>query len=318
MKKVHYWILFSLFLSLNLCAQPQDSVIKVERKNGKIKIIVGGGNNNQSPKKDRPTAPEAEELETPPVPPTPPTPPNHEEEGDIEIKIHKKHTPKEEKENDEEEEAANKKYKKSLVRWAMLDLGINILAFDNKWSTPTDYKDFQLNYGKSLAWTLHAFRHRISIVENNLNFLYGVSFEFDLHNFSKSFQFKPDTNYLTILSESTEKYKNNKLYTSWVKLPIMLHYQTDKDRYGNRFHTALGGYAGLMLGSNQQFIRENGEKMTNKSSFNMNQWVYGLRGEIGYSYLNFYINYGLNPMFRANEGTQSIKNISIGISLIPF
>jgi len=81
------------------------------------------------------------------------------------------------------------------------------------------------------------------------------------------------------------------------------------------FRLGLGCYAGLRLKSKQfqLFDDGNGHKVTlrEKGDFNVNNFIYGISGYIGYNQTSLYVKYDLNPMFENNTVKQN--NISLGV-----
>jgi hypothetical protein len=83
------------------------------------------------------------------------------------------------------------------------------------------------------------------------------------------------------------------------------------------FRIGAGGYAGYRLGSHTRVVYKDGgdkEKDKENSNFFMNNFRYGIRGQIGYKGYDFFVNYDLNEVFSDNRGP-SLNAISFGIIL---
>jgi hypothetical protein len=111
-----------------------------------------------------------------------------------------------------------------------------------------------------------------------------------------------------------------------VYLVVPLHLEFDfsknKTKDGKPFFQShqsvrigLGGYAGLRLKSKQfqLFDDGNGHDITvkEKGDFNVNNFIYGVSGYIGYKQTSLYVKYDLNPIFENNTVKQN--NISLGL-----
>lgn len=80
----------------------------------------------------------------------------------------------------------------------------------------------------------------------------------------------------------------------------------------------IGGYAGYRLGSHTKYkFKEDGDRDKDKTSgnFNLNNFRYGIRGQIGFKGMDFFVNYDLNDLFNDNQGPADLNAISFGFIL---
>lgn len=90
-------------------------------------------------------------------------------------------------------------------------------------------------------------------------------------------------------------------------------------KQGIRF--GLGGYAGYRIGGNTKFVyREDGKKNKdkNKGNYYLENFRYGLRGQVGYKGLELFAMYDLNNVFagdRGPSGSNGMNAITFGITL---
>jgi len=83
------------------------------------------------------------------------------------------------------------------------------------------------------------------------------------------------------------------------------------------FRIGVGMYAGYRIDSWTKFVfEENGDKETDKEHGNyfINNWRYGLRGQLGYKGMDFFFNYDLNTVFAKGRGPE-LNAISFGFIL---
>ena len=83
------------------------------------------------------------------------------------------------------------------------------------------------------------------------------------------------------------------------------------------FRIGVGGYAGYRLGSHSKVrFKENGnrERDKDRSNFHLNNWRYGVRGQIGFGGTDLFVNYDLNDLFSGSTSPK-LNAISFGIIL---
>ena len=206
----------------------------------------------------------------------------------------------------------------------MVDLGVNTLMQEGSLNLQDDANALSLNYGKSLNWNLHLFKQRINLIDHKINFIYGMSFDFNNYNFSEPITLQRNTSPLAITFNDTIEYKKNKLYTSFLTVPMMLNFESNPRKSSRSFRVSAGGYAGLMLASRtkQCYKDDDGDLQTqiSRDDFNLNKFRYGLAGQVGVGPINFWANYSLVPMFETNKGPSGadLYPLNMGITLIGF
>ena len=92
---------------------------------------------------------------------------------------------------------------------------------------------------------------------------------------------------------------------------------TFMEKNSRGFRLGVGGYGGYRIGSRTKYvIKEDGdkEKEKDKRNFYLNNWRYGVRVQMGYRGIDFYVNYDLNDLFAEGKGPQ-LNAFSFGIVL---
>ena len=109
--------------------------------------------------------------------------------------------------------------------------------------------------------------------------------------------------------------KKNKLGISYVTLPLMSEFVFRKESTIQMI--SLGGYASYRLASWSKTVEQkSGDKNTEDSNFNLNQFRYGLRAEFAIRrFPDLFFNYDLNPMFATGTGLK-MSAFSFGIRLL--
>ena len=81
------------------------------------------------------------------------------------------------------------------------------------------------------------------------------------------------------------------------------------------FRIGIGGYAGYKVDSYSKFVYKDGGKRKDhtKKSYYLENIRYGIRLEMGYDDLDFFVNYDMNTLFHENRGPE-LNAFSFGIS----
>jgi len=238
------------------------------------------------------------------------------DKGDDEIEINIKENDADDIDSDDDDDD-NDSFKRIKTRWLMLDIGINSFLQDGKFGVSGDESVLELNAGKSFDFNLYVFKQRIGIIQNHVNLMYGLGFDFSNYGFAQNIQLDKNTNPLTVTTLPDDvELKRNKLHTTFVNVPLMINFETNRKK-SKSFRASAGVYAGVLLGGKTKQKDNDGDVTKIKDDFNVNRFRYGVRGEIGVGPINFFANYSLTPMF--NEGLgDNLQPLTVGLSVIPF
>jgi Outer membrane protein beta-barrel domain len=216
-----------------------------------------------------------------------------------------------------------KGYKKGKIAtyWFGLDFGFNAIMENGNLNLSAATSDLDMNYGKSTQWKIHVFRQEIDLYKNKVRLIYGPTFEFSRYNFTNAIKFTPNQPSLQINREPEGvRHVNNRLYTSWLQVPVMIGYESNPKRKGQSFRAAVGVYGSLLLASNHEYRVEGEANEVNiKDDFNLNTFRYGLTGRIGFGRVTLYADYALNSMFKEDQAPAAFNKLhsfSIGMTLL--
>lgn len=105
----------------------------------------------------------------------------------------------------------------------------------------------------------------------------------------------------------------SKISASFVNLTVVPTIKTSNQK----LRLGVGAYAGYRIGGRGKFVYDdldgNKQKLYEKSNMYVQDFRYGVRGEVGVGSINFYINYDMNDLFQENLGPQ-VQAISFGIT----
>jgi opacity protein-like surface antigen len=217
-----------------------------------------------------------------------------------------------------DEDKKTKPRKNITTRWLMLDYGISSYTQGGRLNLPAGYEPLEQKYWGSHNWTLHVVKQRVNLIDHKANLMYGIAFDFNRYNFQNDYTMQPNKSAVEFV-ESTADLTKNRLNATYLTVPLMLNFETNPRRKSQSFHFNAGVYGGLLLTGRLRQANRDDRKITVDDDFNLNKVRYGLRGEIGFGWVNIYLNYGLNSFFDEEEkGAYDLKPINFGITLIPF
>ncbi len=212
-----------------------------------------------------------------------------------------------------------KRYKRIKTRYGLVDYGIN------SWSTPTTYRlengidPFELRQFKSTNLNIHLIQQRIGLVDRNVNFIYGLTFESHRYFFDNPVVLLEDTPNVSFAFNSDVRYKKNRLTSNYFSVPFMLNFKSNPKHTYRSFHLSIGGYAGLLLNANFKTKIKGGNKDKIKDNFGLNTVHAGIRAEIGYGPCIFYSTYSLTEFFDPDKNAgYELTPFAIGLMLLPF
>ncbi|MBL7831674.1 MAG: outer membrane beta-barrel protein [Saprospiraceae bacterium] len=295
-------LLFLILYKSN--AQERDTIILKSGNDTTVVVVKTKKEKAESSESKADEADEPEELNAP-EPPEPPAEP-------------------------EAPESPNRKreLKNVKMRWVMVDYGMSTYVHDGNLNLPPGYPfdAFEQNLWKSSNWNLHLFKMRINAIDHRVNVITGLSFEFYRYNWTNNYVIEGNQApiipaLLTDENGDVIKFDKNRMYTSFLTIPLMLNYESNPYKSKNSFHLSAGGYIGFKLASNIRLESDKLDRLT-KDNFNLNNFRYGLTGQIGYGPITLYANYSMVPLFKkVNQTTVTqpeLYPVNFGIQLIGF
>lgn len=205
--------------------------------------------------------------------------------------------------------------------WAGFGMGVNGWLSNGNIAMPKGQEYMRLNYGKSLNFQLNPFEKDIHIYKDYINLVTGIGFEWNQYEFSNKTRLNPDSSYTygVIDSTNTFNYKKNRLKSTFVNVPVLLEFNTNKDPK-KAFHLAFGVIGGYKLGSRtRQIGTQNGQeiRIIKKDDYNLNPFRVNAHASIGYHNFTLYADYALTPLFENGKGPE-LSPFTIGVKLISF
>ena len=113
------------------------------------------------------------------------------------------------------------------------------------------------------------------------------------------------------------QFQKSKLASSSINLPLMLRLTLRDSHYKSTFTLGAGGFVGYRIKSWTKLkYTSNGTTYKDKEdgSYNMENFLYGLQGTIGYRHLELFAKYNMNNLFKAGVGPDT-QVLSFGVRL---
>jgi hypothetical protein len=210
------------------------------------------------------------------------------------------------------EEIEDKEVETFETKWLLLDMGYNTIVNDNfETNLPPAYDPMEdLQVWGSFDVNLHLFRSRINIANGFVNFNYGLSLEWHHFRFDQNFSILPNTDTLTLNTETIE-YDKNKFNTTHIGLPLLLGFETKPWDTDKSFRVMFGYDPGLRIKGKTKH-KLGGETDKTVDDFNLSQFRHEVDGIVGFGGFNIYASYDLNSMFNVGEGPNA-HPLSIGL-----
>ncbi len=205
--------------------------------------------------------------------------------------------------------------------WGGFGMGVNGWLSNGDFGMPKGQEYMALNYGKSLNFQLNPFEKNIHIYKDYVNLVTGIGFEWNQYEFSNKTKLNADSSYTfgVIDSTNTFSYKKNRLKTTFVNVPVLIEFNTNKNPK-KAFHLAFGVVGGYKLGSRtRQIGTRNSEdiKVIRRDDYNLNPFRVNAHASIGYHNFTLYANYALTPLFENGKGPE-LYPFTIGVKLVSF
>ncbi len=212
--------------------------------------------------------------------------------------------------------------KSELTHWGGIDLGVNMLLnSNNETSLPEGANWLDIDEARSLSWSFNIYEQKIRIVKDYVGIITGLGITYNSYGLKNnvSVMSNSDSTYAVTVPDSLLTFDKNKLRTTYVKVPLMLEFNTSSEP-NRSFHLAAGVIGGVRIGSitKQEYkIDDSKHKDRVKDDFNFSPITLDAAVRIGYGNLTLFANYGLTPLFEDNKGPE-VYPFTVGLALVPW
>ena len=200
----------------------------------------------------------------------------------------------------------------------ILDLGLNALVNEKAGGDGGDASVDLRTAGSRYVNIGFDWETRLGGKRSPVAVLVGPEFAFNNYMLSGNNKWV-NANGVTSVAKETNgsQFLKSKLATSSVNLPLMLQLKLRDSHFKPTFRLGAGGFVGYRLGSHTKikYISEgNTDKDKDEGSYNLENFLYGAQGTIGYGGLEFFAKYNMNDLFKNNAGPQT-QVLSFGVRL---
>lgn len=211
-----------------------------------------------------------------------------------------------------------KKGNTNIAHWGGFEMGVSGLL--NK-SGGLDLENslYDLDYSSSIAYNLNLFETKINLFGGYGGIVTGLGFNWNNYAFKGNTTLTADNEGTVATSESGRTFSRNKLRATYVKIPLLLEFNTSLQS-SKSFHVAGGVEGGFKLRSKTiQKYELDGEKydVDAKGHYNVNPWKLNAVARVGYRNITLFANYGLTTLFEKDKGPEMYP-FELGITIVGF
>jgi hypothetical protein len=183
------------------------------------------------------------------------------------------------------------------------------------------YKYMTLDYGRSYNFQWNLGQRNLNIIGKYVQLSTGLGLQFSNMKFDGNTKLNADSSFTWgyIDTSNTYSYRKNRFKQSYVTVPLLLNFNTNK-RLSKNYHVSVGVVGKYLLGSRtKQVLVQNNNQFTavRKDDYNINPFQFDAYASIGYRNFTVFSQYALNELFRKNRGPQ-VYPFAIGIRIISF
>lgn len=223
------------------------------------------------------------------------------------------------------------KYKTSLdkknvkrhfnAHWSGFEFGLlNFVNKNQSFVSDEESSFMKIIPEKTFSYGLNIFELNIPFTKYSFGLATGAGLRWSSISLEKNVKLVENENGVIIgeLIDAEKEIKKNKLNVAYIRLPLVLEYQTPiKSR---KLYFSLGLFGEIRGWSKQKqkyVINETTYKDKQVDNFQLSPFTYGLSARAGYGDIGVFVEYTLVPLFKKEKGPEMYP-VMIGIRLIDF
>jgi hypothetical protein len=241
------------------------------------------------------------------------TKPGSDTSAEIDVTFHKKNHQK-------------KQLKDVRISWLNFDFGFNNYVDRSDYGS-TEVNDFvhtrpgepeaasslfSLRGGKSVNVNIWPVMATINLIAHHINLITGIGIEMNNYRYARPVTYVDAPSGTYVITDSVT-FKKDKLFTEYLTIPLLLNFETAPYHTNSSFRISFGPTFGLLVKSRTKQISSARGKVKNNDPFNLENFRFGLRGEIGFGPVTLYGSYSRTPIHQ--NGLKQYP-FSIGVELI--
>jgi Skp family chaperone for outer membrane proteins len=211
--------------------------------------------------------------------------------------------------------------KKFRGHWAGFELGLNnYVNSDGSFTMKPEDSGFELRDGNSWTFVLNFIELNVPF-GRNAGLVTGLGTSWNNYHFRNNVNVFEDSLGVIVASpENVKSYNKNSLHAWNFSVPFIFEFQIPSGHSSPGVYLGLGVVGTLKVNSwgkveySQDGVRFEERRVTD---FQENTFRYGLTARMGFSFLRFFVNYDLVPLFKKDHGPE-LYPVSFGITLLSF
>jgi len=206
--------------------------------------------------------------------------------------------------------------------WAGIEIGFNNYFNSSKKSFDLSENEnyLEIKPWKSRVININLIEFNLGIIKKSFGITTGCGIEINNFLFSQNITLVSDSLRLNYFQDTINTFSKNKLTTLFVSVPLLLEWHLSSKKNKSIAFISLGiiGSVNIDNYTSQRYSINNVEY---KSRIRDNYWIapywYGLTARFGYSFIRFFANYSLMPLFEINKGP-TLYLVSAGVIIVGF
>lgn len=203
------------------------------------------------------------------------------------------------------------------AHWAGVDFGFNVIT-DGSFGQSFPGEGYLANdIARSQVWNINFLEHKFRIVKEYVGLTTGLGLNFTQIGFDNNFVISDIGDSLVAVQDTMISYKKNKLRATYLTVPLLLEFNTNKDN-DKGFYLAAGVIGGYRIGSSYKRVYEvNGDKRKDKQKggYNLNPFKLDLTARLGYGDFGAFVTYSLVPVFESGATVNKAYPLTAGLTL---
>ncbi|WP_447640562.1 MULTISPECIES: outer membrane beta-barrel protein [Chitinophagaceae] len=157
---------------------------------------------------------------------------------------------------------------------------------------PFAKSDTRLRTVKSSNVNIWLFMQKYSLYKNKFNLKYGLGLEMFNFRYQNDITYHRNPDYIY---RDTVSFQKDKLYTSYLSVPLMLNYDPTPGRKWG-FSASAGVLAGYRIGGHTKQKSKELGTVKQGGTFDLNDWRLAYTAEIGIGSIHLYGTYSIKPL----------------------
>jgi hypothetical protein len=228
------------------------------------------------------------------------------------VTIRSRSKPREFSERDKDKWEKRRHHSKRTDNEFVFDLGLNNYLQNNRFPDENNASYGLRPLGSRYIAVGNEFRTRIGGRKSPFYLNYGLEFSANNFMFDRNVQIQRGTEGVEF-PEAMRDLRKSKLTVWYLSLPVMPMLNFGP-RDNAKFRIGVGGFVGYRIHSYSKIMYfENGRKKEHeRDNFYLNNFRYGLMGQVGIGDVNLFVKYDLNSLFVENRGPE-LNAVSFGV-----